>query len=80
LSEWSAGTPLSREEHDFIDAYEQRRSSGGWHQPDECRVLAPLYEVDAEPSAEDSAILQSLMSVGSQSALEFIRSHSRRLR
>jgi hypothetical protein len=24
-----------------------------------------LYELDAEPSAEDSAILQSLMSVGS---------------
>jgi hypothetical protein len=31
----------------------------------------PLYELDAEPSAEDTAILQSLMTVGTQERLEF---------
>jgi hypothetical protein len=35
-------------------------------------ALQPLYELDAEPSAEDSAILMSLMTVGSQERLEFL--------
>jgi hypothetical protein len=31
----AAGTPLSREELDFIRAYEQRSSERGWHQLDQ---------------------------------------------
>jgi len=54
---------------DFVGSYEQRRSERGWHQPDQLAALAPLYELDAEPSAE---VLQPLMSVGSRSALEFL--------
>jgi hypothetical protein len=68
----AAGTPLSREELDFIGAYEKRRSGRGWHQPDQLAALQPLYELDAEPSAEDAAILQKLMSVGTEAALEFL--------
>jgi hypothetical protein len=72
LSEWSAGTPLSREELDFIGAYEQRRSERGWRQPDQLAGLQPLYELDAEPSAEDTAILQSLMNAGHADQAEFM--------
>jgi hypothetical protein len=37
------------------------------------RMVGSLHELDAEPSAENSAILQSLMSVGiSQKRLEFL--------
>jgi hypothetical protein len=46
----------SREELDFIGCYEQCRSERGWHQPDQLAALQPLYELDAEPSAEDTAI------------------------
>jgi hypothetical protein len=48
----AAGSSLSREELDFIGAYEQRRSERGWHQPGQLPALAPLYELNAEPSAE----------------------------
>lgn len=36
--------------------------------------LASLYEIDAEPDSADAQVLQSLMSVGWQSALEFLAS------
>jgi len=45
-------------------------TSGGWHQP--TGLYLDLLAAFPEPSAEDTAILQSLMAVGSQSALEFI--------
>jgi hypothetical protein len=32
----------------------------------------PAYELDAEPDPADAEVMQSLMSVGSQSALEFL--------
>lgn len=35
-------------------------------------ILAPAYELDAEPSAADVEILQKLMSVGIQERLEFL--------
>jgi len=59
-------------ELDFIGSYEQRPSERGWQQPDQLTALGSLYELDAEASAEDSAILQSLMSVGRQDGLEFL--------
>jgi hypothetical protein len=37
----------------------------------EC-IVAPLYEIDAHPNPADAEILQSLMSAGSQSTLEFL--------
>ena len=40
------------------------RRRNGWHQPSEIALLAPAYELDAEPSAVDLAILQRLLSVG----------------
>jgi hypothetical protein len=44
-------------------------ASGGWHQPDGLGA----YELDSMLSAEDTAILQALMSVGtSQERLEFL--------
>jgi hypothetical protein len=52
--------------------YEQRRSERGWRQPDHLTALASLYELDAEPSAEDTAILQSLMWVGHAKRVEFL--------
>lgn len=39
---------------------------------DQLAALQPLDEGDAEPLAEDAEVLQSLMSVGSRSALEFL--------
>jgi len=54
-------------ELDFIGSYEQRRSERGWHQPN-----TPPYELDAMLSAEDSAVLQSLMSVGHADRVEFL--------
>jgi hypothetical protein len=62
--------PLSREELDFIGSYERRRSGRGWHQPDQVAALRPLYEIDVEPSAEDSTILSALMMAGHQDRLE----------
>lgn len=59
-------------ELDFIGAYEQRRSERGWRQPDDLAALASLYELDAEPSPEDSAILQSLMNAGHADRVEFM--------
>jgi transposase len=48
---------LSREQLEFVGVVARRRDpSGGWHQPDELVPLQPLYEVDAEPSTEDTAI------------------------
>jgi hypothetical protein len=35
-------------------------------------VVGVRGRLDAEPSAEDAEVLQSLMSTGSQSALEFL--------
>lgn len=69
---FAAGTPLSREELDFIGSHEQRRSERGWHQPDELVALGSLYEIDAEPSAEDTAIMQSLMNAGHADLVEFL--------
>jgi hypothetical protein len=66
----AAGTPLSREELDFIGSYEQRRSDRGWRQPDN---LGDVYEPGADLPAEDVELLQLLMSVGtSQERLEFL--------
>lgn len=62
----------NRCELDFIGSYEQRRSERGWRQPDHLTALASLYELDAEPSAEDTAILQSLMWVGHAERVEFL--------
>ena len=61
----------SPEELDFIGSYERRRSSVGWPQPDRVASFR-LYEVDAEPSAEDTAILSALMMAGHQDRLEFL--------
>lgn len=63
-----AGTPLSCEEAEFIGVYAERPPSGGWHQPGSMAV----YENDAELSAEDTELLQSLMSVGHADRLEFL--------
>jgi hypothetical protein len=63
-----AGEHLSIEELTFIGAYSERRSSGGWHEPGNLSV----YELDAEPSAEDRDLLQSIMMIGSQQRLEFL--------
>jgi hypothetical protein len=42
-------------------------------QPDRISILAPLYELDAEPSAADVEILQKLMAVGtSRGRLDFL--------
>jgi hypothetical protein len=48
------------------------QSPPGWHQPDQLAALQPQYELDAEPSVEDATILQKLMSVGTEAALEFL--------
>ena len=65
----AAGEHLTIEELAFVGEYGQRRSTGGWHQPGNLSA----YELDAEVSAEDTAILQALMSVGtSQDRLEFL--------
>jgi hypothetical protein len=36
------------------------------------RIVAPLYEIDAEPSAVDTALLQSLMNAGHADRVEFM--------
>jgi hypothetical protein len=36
------------------------------------RGLGSLYELDAEPSAEDAAILRSLMNAGTSDRVEFL--------
>jgi len=56
-----AGEHLSIEELTFIGAYSERRESErGWHQPGNLDV----YELDAEPLAEDRQLLQNLMTIG----------------
>jgi hypothetical protein len=60
---------LSHEELEFVGAtVHGHDTSGGWHQPADS-----LFELDSILSAEDAAILQSLMSVDtSQERLEFL--------
>jgi hypothetical protein len=36
------------------------------------RIVAPPCEIDAEPDPADAEVLQSLMSIGSHSAFEFL--------
>jgi hypothetical protein len=58
---------------DFIGAYEQRRSTGGWRQPTGLYLHDPLDGLTAGLSAEDSSVLYALMAGGvGQERLEFL--------
>jgi hypothetical protein len=48
------------------------RPRNGWHQPGEITALGPAHDLDANRDPADAEVLQSLMLVGSQSALEFL--------
>jgi len=64
----------------FLDEFTEFRRDAieGLRQPLEVgrvvltRMVGRLYELDAEPSAEDSAILQSLMNAGHADRVEFL--------
>ena len=64
----------------FLDEFTEFRRDAieGLRQPLEVgrvvltRMVGRLYELDAEPSAEDSAILQSLMTAGHADRVEFL--------
>jgi hypothetical protein len=63
------GDALTEDERAFVGAtVHVHDTSGGWRQPN-----TAAYEINSLLSAEETAILQSLMSVGtSQERLEFL--------
>jgi hypothetical protein len=62
------GDALTDTEREFVGAtVHVHDTSGGWRQPD-----TAAYEIDSLLSAEDSALLQSLMNAGSIDRVEFL--------
>jgi hypothetical protein len=79
---WRLGLPRPPEGPDAIGAELTPRSSRSSGQPlqarpterggDRANTVGAPCEVDAEPPAEDSAILSALMMAGHQDRLEFL--------
>jgi hypothetical protein len=66
-----AGGTLSPDELEFVGVVDPRGGSrahpGGWRQPN-----TAAFELDSILSAEDTALLQSLMNAGSTDRVEFL--------
>jgi hypothetical protein len=61
------GDSLTEDESEFVGVtVHWHDTSGGWRQPN-----TAAYEIDSILSAEDTALLQSLMSAGSIDRVEF---------
>jgi hypothetical protein len=62
------GGELTEDESAFVGAtVHWHDTSGGWRQPN-----TAAYEIDSILSAEDTALLQSLMNAGSTERVEFM--------
>jgi hypothetical protein len=62
------GGALTEDEIAFVGtAVHRHDTSGGWRQPD-----TAAYEIGSILSAEDAALLQSLMNAGSSDRVEFL--------
>ncbi|HEX6581619.1 MAG TPA: hypothetical protein VF195_12210 [Actinomycetota bacterium] len=62
------GGALTEDEMEFVGTtVHWRDTGGGWRQPD-----TAAYEIGSILSAEDAALLQSLMNAGSTDRVEFL--------